>query len=72
MKTRVSGARTRAPLLKSVSPAMSDRQRLTMIREAMRAIRERADLEPRLKARGLAPLEAAERRLLRRLSETPF
>lgn len=54
---------SRRPLLKGVAPPLADNERLVMLREAMRAIAQRRDMDPRLKARGIAPLASAARRL---------
>lgn len=57
----------RRPLLKGTAPALTPAERLDMLHRAARAIEEQANLDPRLKARGLAPLRKARRRLQREL-----
>lgn len=53
----------RRPLLKGIAPPMSHRERLRMLEQALRALAEEPGLSPQLRARGMAPLAAAHRRL---------
>ena len=53
----------RRPLLKGPAPPLSDAERLRMLEQAMRALAEQPGLSPQLRARGIAPLVAAHRRL---------
>lgn len=59
---------SRRPLLKGIAPPLADSERLAMLREAIRAIAQRRDMDPRLKARGIAPLASAARRLNAKLN----
>lgn len=52
-----------APLFKRPAPPLSDEQRLELLRGAIDALSQRRDLDPRLQARGIAPLTLAARRL---------
>lgn len=58
----------RRPLLKGVAPPLRDRQRLDMLQKAIDTIAERRDLDPRLQARGIAPLAFAAKQLADRLN----
>ncbi|HLT59108.1 MAG TPA: hypothetical protein VKZ69_10115 [Limnochordales bacterium] len=53
----------RRPLLKGLPQPMSGEERRRMLEQAMQAIAEQPGLSPELKARGIAPLAAARRRL---------
>lgn len=53
----------RHPLLKGVAPPLADKERLDRLHDAIDAIAKRSDLDPRLQARGIAPLAFAARRL---------
>jgi len=55
------------PLFKRPSPPLSDKERLAMLHGAIEALAQRSDLDPRLQARGIAPLAFAARRLEERL-----
>lgn len=58
---------SRPPLLRGVSPPLRDEARLDMLHGAIEAIAQRRGLDPGLKARGIAPLASAVRRLEQKL-----
>lgn len=53
----------RRPFLKGVAPPLADQERLDRLQDAIDAIANRSDLDPRLQARGIAPLAFAARQL---------
>ncbi len=59
---------SRLPFLKNPAPRLTDDERLQMLQKAIDAIAARRDLDPRLQARGIAPLAFAVKRLEARRS----